>query len=212
MLTELVCKKIYTNKPEYCDIRFLKISQGIYISVLKAANNWSEHVWYIEYDGEKITKSIELEVTGQVIKFETIKLNGKDYVEFNVANHQGNGDTVLWNIESKKVEITFDGTIDFYHDGYIPKKILQKYSITANEKEQYNYSLLYQNNYLDSAYIDVDKDGKDDAVFSGMQVLVLDETNEITGVSYIKRVYVYNKESTSYEENKKLSQQIIVNL
>lgn len=210
-LTELIGEKVYSEKPEYYNVEFLELEENTYIAVTQTRHRWEKQAWYIEYNGKEITQITELEgVGGNILKSEKIQLNGKTYVQFYTATNQGNGSALLWNIETKKVDAEFSGVIDMHYEDFVSKKKLKKYDITATEEEQYNYSLIYQGDCLNSTYTDVNKDGNTDVVFCGTQALIKDEPYEVAGVSYIKDVYLYDEQTNSFVESGELSESKVV--
>jgi len=198
----------------YSSIRTQQLnSDGSYIIVIKHGNFWMEDVWYVKYDGQKITyKKLVEELSGQkIVSFKCISLEWNDYVEFYTSSNMGNGSTFLWNIASEEVEYEFEEmTVDCHHEGYVGQDIVDKYNLqTINEEPGYGYSYVYQGDTLTSYYIDVNNDGYEDAVFGGIKYLVEDceefEKSKILEKFYLEKVHVYDRETNKFVYSKDMS-------
>lgn len=181
-----------------------------FIVLIKDASEWADDVWYIRYDREKILEKRHLKkVDGTVISCEQVELSHGQFIEFYSSSHQGNGTTMLWNINTKKVEYEFERlTVDNHLEGYVGSKIVKKYNLTnLYEDGGGDYSFLYEGGKLSSEYKDINGDGKDDVIFCGVRKLVESNYEEPIALFYIKDVHLYDTDKDKFVYNKKLSQE-----
>lgn len=120
-------------------------------------------------------------------------------MEFYTATNQGNGAAILWNVDTKKVEYTFENQVDYHRELYVSDEILEKYNLSeGTEEDNYKYSFIYQGDMLNSYYYDVNEDGYDDAVFCGVKCLMHDFDELPLASSYIEEVYLYDVDKNEF--------------
>ena len=150
----------------------------------------------------------------KVEKSDFVKVNGVKYVEAYVAKksedgdgYDGVGDTILWNIEKEKDAYRFKYTFDDGEEDLFEEDI-EKYKLNKKKyvDKIYDLCFIYKRKYLDSLYKDVNKDGYQDAVFTGTKQLYNVREDEGVEEEYpIKKVFIYNKKRDKFIYNKKLS-------
>ena len=151
----------------------------------------------------------------KVEKIDFVKVNGVKYVEAYVAKkdkendgyYEGRGDTILWNIEKEKESYRFKYTFDDEEEDLFEKDI-KKYKLNKERYQDKIYDLcfIYKRKYLDSSYKDINKDGYQDAIFTGTKQLF--NVREGEGVEEefpIKKVFIYNKKSDKFIYDKRFS-------
>lgn len=201
-----------TPENMYSSIQLERVNDDgtAYIAVIKHGDFWTEEVWYINYDGEKITDKRHIkEVDGNILSYKNVELSQGTYIEFYTATNMGNGQTVLWNPILKKVEYVFErNTIDAYKESYVNEMVVKKYDLPKMYEEPgYGYSFVYQGDILTSHYKDLNNDGYDDATFTGVKKLVADFEVSPIKLFYVEEVYLYDEEKNTFVYSKKLSKE-----
>ena len=175
-----------------------------YIILLKIGSNWADYIWYVEYNGNKILNKFEIQdVSGNILSCREIKLNQGTYVEFVQASNVGNGNVVLWDLETKTIKYEFDYiTVDTHREGCISKKEIRKYNLQKElGTNGQGYSFIYQGGMMNSVYKDINEDGKEDVIFYGITNVVYDE-DEIPIKSFFeKKVFLYDKAIDNFVRN-----------
>ena len=170
--------------------------------------------YYVTIENNEIKEKKPIKnLGGQLINYKNIYLNGKEYWQFDISNHQGNGGSYFYSVVDKKVVYEIIGTVDFHLEGSNSLENIKNDGFETKDLEydkklhSYGYSTIYYHKGLENYVKDVNNDGYDDLVFYGQQMLIRDNfdsdfNNYIPEqIVSVEETYYYDSKSDSFKKD-----------
>lgn len=195
---------------------------GEYLLVASDFNDIDAYVYTFKFDNGKIKSLNEIsELNGNIINYKTLRINDKLFWQFDVANHQGNGNSYFYSVEDRKIMFEVSNTVDWYFEGTNGTELLKNNGFDTsklkydNKLKTYHYSIVYSGKNLASYSENINNDGYDDLVFYGSKLLVkssseFDYKDVIpTQIVPVKRTFCFDKEKGVFEEDTQKNNQFV---
>ena len=184
-----------------------KSSESVYLVIEEKPNTWNAFVHSVSLKNDGIDKFQTInELCGKIITYKECKINGNSYWQFNVANHQGNGSTLFFDVKNKKVAYEIEGTVDSHFEGNSTLDMVNDmgFDLETVKGKDMRFSTIFIGNQLESYIKDVNDDGYDDLTFFGTQLLI-EETNPMDYTNFkpydelfVERIYYFNPKTDEF--------------
>lgn len=195
---------------------------GEYLLVASDFNDIDSNIYTFKFNNGKIKNLDEIsQLNGNIINYKTLRINDKLFWQFDVANHQGNGNSYFYSVENRKIMFEVSDTVDWYFEGTNGTELLKNNGFDTsnlkydNKLKTYHYSIVYSEKNLASYSEDINNDGYDDLVFYGSKLLVkssseFDYKDVIpTQIVPVKRTFCFDKEKGVFEEDTQKNNQFV---
>ncbi len=186
---------------------------GEYLLLASDFDNIDTAVYSFKFCNGKIENIKEIEkLYGNIVNYKTLKINDSIFWQFDISNHQGNGDSYFYSLDDDNVVFEIPCTVDWHFEGangleYLKTRNFNTSNLKFDNKSKiYPYSIVYADKKLNSYIKDINNDGYDDIVFYGSSLLIEDVpdndySNVIpTQMVSIERKFYFDIESKIFNE------------
>lgn len=187
-----------------------KPEESLYFAIEKPSSAWAYSVHLITLEDDVITNIKPIEsLGGNILNYKKCNINEKQYWQFDMANHQGNGKSLFFDVSERKVTYKINGTVDTHFEGNITPKMAKEQGFNFDkiaDKSDEKFSVVYLGKHLESYVKDMNEDGYEDLVFYGTQLLIKEDgTKDYQNVFpnqniYLERTYYYNSLTNQFTE------------
>lgn len=186
---------------------------GKYLVIASDLNDIDSSVYSFDFKNGEIRNITEIkELNGNIIAYKTLKINNSLFWQFDISNHQGNGNSYFYSVDENKVLFEIPNTVDWHFEGsngieYLKYQNFNTSNLTFdNESKTHPYSIVYADKKLTSYSKDINDDGYDDLIFYGSILLVKnisnnDYTNVIpTQIVEFERKFYFDMQNKAFKQ------------
>ncbi len=185
---------------------------GKYLLIASDFNDIDSTIFSFELINGVLSNIIEIEeLKGNIIGYKSLRINNLLYWQFDISNHQGNGNSYFYSVDKGRVVFEIPNTVDSHFESANGFEYLNSLNFNTsnllfdNESKTYPYSVVYANKKLNSYCDDINADGYDDLVFYGLILLVKNVSNNDysnvvpTQTVTSERIFYFDKEDETFK-------------
>lgn len=211
--TLVMNEKAIVDTSNYVNLEFITIVDNQYFLIVKKGADWADSLWCLKFNKDTIIEKKQItDVEGEIIKYDLVDISQGEFLELYIASHQGNGQTILLDVNDLSVQFVFEGTVDFHNEGSVGEDIIQEFMLPTlpGYDKGYGYSFVYNGDMVTSVFSDLNDDGNTDVTFYGIKELVTDDENIPIQFIYIEDVYLYDGSKNQFFLSQDLSESKIL--